>query len=79
MKLTTIALAGAFALSSSFALAQGTGGTSGRDNRHVVGLPDRAEHHHEPLRQHAGAQRLAQRIDVNADRTRFRHRPLSDR
>ena len=42
-----------------------------------IGLPDRAEHHHEPLRQHAGAQRLAQRIgirDVIARRPlRFEH------
>ena len=101
MKLTTIALATAFALSSTFALAQSGGATgssagastggasmsgtkprpkarrvwgSRKHYRHGDAEP---EQHHESVRKHAGSQWLAQRIDLGADRSRFRNRPLA--
>jgi len=106
MKLMTMALAGALALSATFALAQSIGGgksgagsstdgsatgtttgssvngnemanppgsTVGRARRH-----QRAQHRHESIREYARAQWLAQRIDLDADRTGLRHQPVGD-
>ena len=53
------------------------GESTGLDGRQGPSHQQLAQRHHESVRQHARAQRLAQRIDVDADRTGFRRRPIT--